>query len=141
MPAETIAINHETKSAPKTETKKPATKKPAGKDINKSEEIRKIARTMKAKGEKPRPKTIIEILKKQGVEVSSPQVSMVLKAMGFQPRKRRKNGKVAAEAVVPGKKAGKVKVEDLVRAKKIAKQMGGVDKALAVLNALKDFEG
>ena len=136
MPAETIAINHETKSAPKSETKRPITKKSVGKGINKSEEIRKVARTMKAKGEKPRPVEIIAILKKQGVEVSSPQVSMVLKAMGFKPRRRRKGSEAPAT-----KNAGKVKVEDLVKAKKIAKQMGGVDKALAVLNALKDFEG
>lgn len=132
------------KPAPaKTETKKPAAKRPAGKGINKSAEIRKVASGMKAKGEKPRPVVIIEILKKQGVEVSSPMVSMVLKKMGFRPRKRRKAGKVASQpaGTATAKKASKVKVEDLVKAKKIATQMGGVDKALAVLNALKDFEG
>ena len=41
--------------------KKPAEKKPAA-DVNKSEEIRKLATAMKAKGEKPRPVTIIAAL-------------------------------------------------------------------------------
>ena len=126
----------------KPEAKKAPPKKPAAKkDLNKSEEIRKVARTMKAKGEKPRPVMIIEILKKQGVKVSSPQVSMVLKGMGFRPRRRRRNSDIAAKGAVTAKKDGKVKVEDLVKAKKIASQMGGVDRALAALSALKDFEG
>jgi hypothetical protein len=129
----------------KVEPKKPTGKKPTTAkkgDVNKSEEIRKVANTMKAKGEKPRPVVIIDILKKQGVEVSSPQVSMVLKRMGFRPRKRRKGPKTETKASgAVHKKKAKVKVEDLVKAKRIATQMGGVDKALAVLAALKDFEG
>ncbi|NDH95241.1 MAG: hypothetical protein EBZ13_12070, partial [Planctomycetia bacterium] len=74
------------------------------KDVNKSEEIRKVATSMKAKGEKPRPVTIITALGKQGIEVSSPQVSMVLKRMGFRPRKRRKGGKAAAARPAAAKK-------------------------------------
>lgn len=122
-------------AAAKTETKNPAKKAPA-KGVNKSAEIRKVADGMKAKGDMPRPKTIIEILKKQGITVSSPQVSMVLKGMGFKPRPRRKGSEAPAT-----NKAGKVKVEDLVKAKRMARQMGGVDKALAALNAVKSFEG
>ena len=128
-----------TKPAPK----KPIAKKAADKGINKSAEIRRVANEMKAKGEKPRPKTIMEILKNEGVTVSSPQVSMVLKRMGFRPRKRRKSAEVAprATAGTTAKKATKVTVEDLVVAKKVAEQMGGVEKALTVLNALRAFEG
>lgn len=40
-----------------------------------------------------------------------------------------------------GKKTTKVSVEDLVVAKKVAEQMGGVEKAWATLNALRGFEG
>ena len=58
------------------------------KGVNKSDEIRKLAAAMKERGEKPRPVVIVATLKKQGVVVSSPQVSMVLKRMGFRPRKR-----------------------------------------------------
>ncbi|MFM8497430.1 MAG: hypothetical protein ACKOEM_18200 [Planctomycetia bacterium] len=127
------------KPLPKTKT---SPKKSAGKEVNKSAEIRRVAGAMKAKGEKPRPIVIIEVLKREGVTVSSPQVSMVLKGMGFRPRRRRKGGKQASKPVAtqPARKASKVKVEDLVKAKRIVSQMGGVDHALAVLHALKDFE-
>jgi hypothetical protein len=132
-----------TKPAPKVE-KKIAPKKPATKgDINKSAEIRKLADQMKAKGEKPRPVVIIDMLKKQGIVVSSPQVSMVLKKMGFRPRKRRKSGVAQARAIsVTGAKSTtkKIKIEDLVKAQKVAAQMGGIDRALAALQALRGFE-
>jgi hypothetical protein len=135
-----------TPDAPKTEAQKiVASKKPASTNggVSKSDAIRKVANAMKAKGEKPRPKTIIEVLKKDGVVVSSPQVSMVLKKMGFRPRKRRKGKEVAAKSSSPStnSKTKKIKVEDLVRAKKVAAQLGGVEKALAAIKALKDFEG
>ena len=127
------------------DTPKPVSKKPAASkkgDINKSAEIRKVANGMKAKGEKPRPVVIIDVLKKQGIVVSSPQVSMVLKKMGFRPRKRRKGGKVASGRVVKSatSKAIKIKVDDLVKAQKVVAQMGGLDRALAALHALKSFE-
>jgi len=128
------------------DTPKPVSKKPAASkkgEINKSAEIRKVASGMKAKGEKPRPVVIIDVLKKQGIVVSSPQVSMVLKRMGFRPRKRRKSGEVnAARASSAPKtaKATKIKVEDLVKAQKVAEQMGGIDRALAALQALRGFE-
>lgn len=131
------------KPASKATAKKSIVKKSAtaGKDINKSAEIRKVAAAMKAEGKKPRPILIIEILKKQGIVVSSPQVSMVLKGMGFRPRKRRKSHQVAAERSAPAlKKASRVKIEDLVKAKKVAAQMGGIDRALAALQALRGFE-
>ena len=123
--------------------KKVALKKPTKKgDVNKSAEIRKVADKMKAKGEKPRPVVIIDMLKKQGIAVSSPQVSMVLKKMGFRPRKRRKSGVQPRAISSTGSKATtkKIKVEDLVKAQKVAAQMGGIEKAIAALQALKGFE-
>jgi hypothetical protein len=118
------------------------------KDVNKSEEIRKVANSMKAKGEKPRPVTIITALGKQGIEVSSPQVSMVLKRMGFRPRKRRKGGKAVAtrpaaakKPVARGKAAAAISVDDLLAAKKVAEKFGSADQAIKVLEALKRFEG
>jgi hypothetical protein len=122
------------------------TKSSKDKDMNKSEEIRKIAAAMKAKGEKPRPVTIIEVLRKQGVEVSSPQVSMVLKRMGFRPRRRRKSGGTEVGAAksttkaVRVKKASNITIEDLMEAKKVVSALGGVDRALATLEALRKFE-
>jgi hypothetical protein len=126
-----------------------ATKAKGSKDVNKSAEIRKVATAMKARNEKPRPVTIIEVLGKQGVEVSSPQVSMVLKRMGFRPRRRRKGSAKPAGgvAVVTTKgnakavrtKATKISVEDLVAAKKAVSRLGGLDRALAAIEALRQF--
>lgn len=124
--------------------KKEAPKKPVAskKEINKSEEIRKVANAMKAKGEKPRPVVIIETLKKQGIEVSSPQISMVLKKMGFRPRKRSKAGKAAGVvkpiSVKPSRN-GLVTIDDLIAAKKVVGQFGSADKAIAAIQALKQF--
>jgi len=126
-----------------------APKAKVSKDVNKSAEIRKVASAMKARNEKPRPVTIIEVLGKQGVEVSSPQVSMVLKRMGFRPRRRRKGSAKAAGgvAMVTTKgnakevrtKATKISVEDLVAAKKAVSRLGGLDRALAAIEALRQF--
>ena len=122
--------------SPKKEAKKPVAKKSAAKKtvskktskdgVNKSEEIRKIATAMKAKNEKPRPVKIIAILKSQGIEVSSPQVSMVLKKMGFRPRSR-KSGAAGGAATTVVKKASKsvLSIDDLINAKKAVAAFGG----------------
>ena len=132
----------------KNESKPAAAKtKAAAKEggVNKSEEIRKAATALKAAGEKPRPVTIIAALGKRGIEVSSPQVSMVLKRMGFRPRRRRKVAKAASGPIsvstkgVRGK-ATKISVEDLVAAKKAISRLGGLDRALAAIEALRQFE-
>ena len=126
----------------------PTAKKPA--DVNKSAEIRKIATGMKAKGEKPRPSVIVVELKKLGITVAPPQVSNILKKMGFRPLRKRKGaskakaGLAAAKATSAksgAKKTSIVSVEDLLAAKKAAGTIGGTDKAIAALQALKRFEG
>jgi hypothetical protein len=118
--------------------------KKASKEVNKSAEIRKVASAMKGKGEKPRPVTIIAVLKKQGIDVSSPQVSMVLKRMGFKPRKRRKAGRVVSPAGAGSAKlakgSSKISIEDLLAAKKVVSQLGGLNRAIAALEALRQFE-
>jgi hypothetical protein len=57
----------------KLAAKKPS-KKPAAKDLNKSEEIRKVAAKMKAGGQKVRPSLIVQELAKQTVVVAPAQV-------------------------------------------------------------------
>jgi len=113
-------------------------KKPA-KDVNKSAEIRRIAAAMKEKREKPRPVVIIAQLKKQGIEVSSPQVSMVLKRMGFKPRRRRGTAAVA-KGPQPAGRRGPISVEELVAAKRLVGQFGTADRAMAAFAALKRLE-
>jgi len=118
--------------------------KNVSKDVNKSAEIRKVATGMKERGEKPRPVVIIATLKKQGIVVSSPQVSMVLKRMGFRPRKRRASG-VAAVAIPgavrkAGGRAGDISVDDLIAAKRLVSHFGGPERALAAIAALRRLE-
>jgi len=117
--------------------------KKESKGVNKSAEIRTLAAAMKERGEKPRPVTIVATLKKQGVNVSSPQVSMVLKRMGFRPRKRRKAGEMAAPKAAKAKatRSANLSIDDLIAAKKLVSQFGGTDRALAAISALKRFEG
>jgi arginine repressor len=131
------------KPAPKTDSKKKpvAKRKGPSKDINKSAEIRTMAGQMKAKGEKPRPKTIKDNLAKQGIVVSSPQISMVLKKMGFQTRKRRKSGTVKAASGTRTKSTTtKVKVSELLKAQKLVAEFGSADRAMAAIQALDGFE-
>lgn len=110
--------------------------KSAAKGVNKSEEIRKLATAMKQKGEKPRPVVIVASLKKQGIAVSSPQVSMVLKRMGLAARGGRSEGTAAAGST----KRGAISVDDLLTAKKVVGQFGSADRAIAAIEALKRFQ-
>ena len=103
-----------------------------------------MAGILKAKGEVVRPKDIVEILKKEGVDVAPAQVSMTLKAAGYRPlRKRRKRPEARSVAQAPsrGKKAEAVTVDDLIAAKKVVQQLGGTDRAIKAIEALKRFEG
>jgi hypothetical protein len=99
-----------------------------------------VAAAMKARNQKPRPSLIMAVLEKQSVVVSSPQVSMVLKKMGFRPLRKRKKASAAAAAKSTSKAAA-VSLEDLLVAKKMAGNLGGTDKAIAALQVLKWFEG
>ncbi len=124
----------------KTSAAKADAKKADG--VNKSAEIRKLASAMKARGEKPRPSVVVTELAKRGVEVAPAQVSGVLKRMGFRPLRRRKKGAKAAGAA-PAKRTAKsaaISLEDLLAAKKVVGALGGTDKAIAALQALKQFE-
>ena len=103
------------------------------KAVNKSEEIRKQAKAMQQKGEKPRPVVIIAALKKQGIAVSSPQVSMVLKRMGLRPARGRKG-------VAGAGRGGAISLDDLLAARKLVSHFGGTARALAAIEALQKFE-
>ena len=107
------------------------------KEINKSEEIRKVGAELKANGKKISPKAIMDVLTKKGIEVSSAHCSTVLKKAGFKRRKR-SAGEAGAE-VAPAKTARKsdvVTVEDVIAAKKAAEQFGGADRLLAAVKAV-----
>jgi transposase len=132
------------KRAGKKPSGKKPSKKPVSKDLNKSEEIRKVATKMKAGGQKVRPSLIVQELAKQNVVVAPAQVSMVLKRMGFKPlRKRMKRVGGESNANVPAKasKASSLGIEDLLAAKKAVEAFGGSDRAIEAIRAVKRLEG
>ena len=105
--------------------------------INKSEEIRVEARRMVDAGQTPRPKMIVEALAARGVDVVSPQVSMVLKRMGVEPRGRKRKP-VAAAAPVVAKPASNdaFTLHELLAAKQFVEMIGSPSRAAAILDAL-----
>jgi transposase len=138
-PVEAKKTDPKPKKVTKPMAKKAAPKKAvAKKEINKSEEIRRTAKELQAKGQKVRPVTIVEILKKRGIKIAPPQASMVLKKMGFKRRKRAAAG--AASPVV--KKTGNtgLSIEDLIKAKKMAEEFGGAEKLVNAISALVELQ-
>ena len=134
--------------APAQVANKPATAtKPAAKGVSKSDEVRKLAAATKAKGEKPRPSVIVATLAKQGIHVAAAQVSIVLKKMGFRPlSKRRKKGAAEGGRKAGTKKASQaaaaaVSIDDLLAAKKAVASLGGAERALEAIQALKRLDG
>jgi len=127
--------------AKKSAAKKTVVKKAANDGINKSEEIRKVASELKVKGEKVRPKTIVEILKKRGIKIAPPQASMVLKKAGFRPG-RRSSEAAAGKSGPVVKKASKstLTVDELLRAKKMAEEFGGAEKLVNAISALVELQ-
>lgn len=113
---------------------------------SKADLIRKVAGIIKAKGEKPRPADIVRILGDEGVAVSPAQVSQTLKAAGYRPVRKRRQGRASAAA--SAKRSGgrttagskPISVEDLLAAKSVSGAFGGTDQAIAVLQALKRIE-
>jgi transposase len=136
----------ETKPAAKKAAAKKAAPK-AGATANKSQEVRKMAAQMKESGQQPRPSVIVAELAKKGVKVAPAQVSIVLKKMGFRPLRKKKGAKRAAAKAGAPRAAAKaaagevVSLEDVIAAKKAAAVLGGTEKAIAALQALKRIEG
>ena len=98
---------------------------------------------MKAKGTKPRPSVIVAELGAKGINVAAAQVSFVLKSMGFRPlRKRRKKGAAGTPKAAAKKDAvaGPVSIDDLLAAKKAVVALGGSDRAVEAIQALKRLE-
>jgi hypothetical protein len=106
---------------------------------NKSLEIRNY----KAANPSATPKEVAEALSKGGVSVSAQFVSTVLS------NARKKGGKVGRRGRKPGRKPGMTaagggggaSIENLIKAKKFAESLGGVDQARAAINAIAQLLG
>ncbi len=128
--ASVIHIHEETLSAASdAPAREPST-------LNKSEEIRKLAKELQGRGEKPRPVTIVNLLKARGIAVSSPQVSMVLKKEGGdrRPRKVKKSAAPTRASSVSGGES--FTIDQLLAAKKFVESIGSPRQAMALLAAL-----
>ena len=105
---------------------------------NKSLEIRNY----KAANPTASPKEIAEALSKSGMSVSAQFVSTVLS------NARKKGGKIGRRGRKPGRKPGMAaatgggaSIENLLKAKKFADSLGGVDQARAAINAIAQLLG
>jgi len=82
-----------------------------------------------------KPAAAAEALNAQGIEVTSGFVSTIKSKHGLG-KKRRGRRKGAAKKASTGAPSERVAIADLVKAKKLADQLGGVEKAKAMLDAL-----
>jgi hypothetical protein len=112
--------------------KRKAKKQPASSNINKSQAIRDAAKEL---GTKARPRHIIAALAEKGINVVSAQVSTVLKAAGLRRGRRRKNIQ-ALLASKPSANGNLFAVDDLVKVKKLADDLGGPAKLKELASAL-----
>jgi hypothetical protein len=96
---------------------------------NKSSAIRDY----KAANSTASPKEIAEALGKSGIAVSAQFVSTVLS------NAKKKGGKIGKRGPKPGRKAATAasgSLEQLLKAKKMVEQLGGIDNARSALNVL-----
>lgn len=110
--------------------------------VNKSEEIRIEARKILDAGGSPRPKEIIGILARRGIEVVSPQVSQILGRLGVERRPRKKPRGSTAPARAPRESTPPLTtgeaftITDLLAAKKFVETIGSPKRAMSLLDAL-----
>ena len=105
---------------------------PASNGTTKAQSIRDIANEL---GKKARPKDIIAALAEKGITVTSPQVSMTLKAAGLR-RGRRKKKVVAAVAARTFTNGHDFNIDDLMKVKTLANELGGIAKLKELAAAL-----
>lgn len=107
----------------------------AGERGHKAEAIRAAAGSL---GKRVRPRDVIAMLKEQGIEVSSAQVSTTLKSMGMRRRRRGRRATAGAAAAAPrmATRSASISIEDLVAAKKLVDLLGSVEAASQAISAL-----
>ncbi|HUY31908.1 MAG TPA: hypothetical protein VMV69_03945 [Pirellulales bacterium] len=116
----------------------------------KADQIREVAKTMS----KPvRPRDVVAALKAEGIDVTRTQVSQVLSKMGMRRRRRRKSGSGNSAPVgrstasrltssrstssrSTASRSTAISIDDLVAAKKLVAQVGGIEKVKEALAAL-----
>lgn len=110
--------------------------------INKTAEIRDAARKMIEKGRPPRPVEIVDALAAKGIGVSSGQVCVALRGTEFALKEHigPKHRPVISFPDL-ATAIGQVGLDDLLVAREFVQRLGGLEKAMASLVALKQFGG
>jgi hypothetical protein len=104
--------------------------------VNKSEQIRTVAKMLIAEGKPPRPIEIVEFLKAKGITVTSGQVSLALKGSSLALRPSGPGGTPSRVYLPdPIEALRRIRLEDLGEAKKFISRMGGIEKALTAIVA------
>ena len=112
--------------------KKAATAATSAGEVSKAQRIRDVAKTL---GKKVRPRDVIAELAKEGVKVSSAQVSMTLRSAGY--RRRRRGKKAGATTAAAHASGNGLNVEALIAAKALIAKVGSVSVAEEALKVLK----
>jgi lambda repressor-like predicted transcriptional regulator len=103
----------------------------AAEHVNKAQRIREVA---KALGRKVRPRDVIAQLHKEGITVSSAQVSTTLSAAGYRRKRRGRRAGAASAHATPN---GGLNLDALIAAKTFATKVGSIAAAEAALSAIK----
>lgn len=105
--------------------------------LNKTALIRKTAQELQTKMPLVRPRDIVKALEKQGVDVTSPQVSMALRGTNLAYRQKRTYAGRPQRNL--SQRAADVSVDDVLKAREFVRQIGSVEKADAALFAYRQF--
>ena len=119
-------------TAKKSAPKKRQAKRPPVATVSKAQSIRDMAKVL---GKKTRPRDIIAALAEKGIVVTSPQVTQTLKAAGFR-RGRRKKAKTGIVTAKPSANGHGFDINELVKVKKLAEEIGGTAKVKELATAL-----
>ena len=101
-------------------------------ETSKAQRIRDVAKTL---GRKVRPRDVIAELAKEGITVSSAQVSMTLRSAGY--RRKRRGRKVAAATAAAASSSNGLNLDALIAAKALIAKVGSVEVAEEALRAMK----
>ena len=130
-------------AATKSVVKKPTHKKrqtkraePQAPAISKAQSIRETAKEL---GKQVRPKDIIAALAAKGIEVSHALVGSTLKAAGLRRRRRPQKAIARIFAPTPAANGQSFIVNELVKVKKLAVELGGTAKLKELAAALEQL--
>lgn len=128
------ALVYKVKALSARKSRRGAGKKPRSAQSSKAQMIRDAAKEL---GKKVRPRDVVAKLAEQGVKVSSPQVSVTLRAAGY--RRKRRGKRAAAGTATSAAPSSGLNVEALIAAKALISKVGSVqaaEQAIAVLKKL-----